>query len=453
MGHASGRPDRGAGGSPMGRVYRETTPAMVARVTAALDERLGRAPQIPQTPDNLCASRDSFSAPGSPTVRSGVFNTASTSADDNIMAAPELGNHGAPVGLRARAASLRLAELTRQLLGLLGRISGLESTYLTLVDFEQQVQQILYARNTGNLQIPEGLHLDWNDTLCRRVLEGGPACTSEVPELYPDSAMARDLRIQSYVTVPVMDPDGGIFGTLCGASGQRVQVSEDVRLVMETLAQMIALQLANDAALQQIAEQAEQLSAANATLQRLASTDALTGLFNRRHVDRELTGICSFARRRGEPVSVVAIDVDHFKTINDSFGHSTGDDVLVGIAEHLRQQTRQEDLIGRLGGDEFILVLAATDQAGARRLAERVRAAISTAPLDTRVGPVTATVSVGVTTGDGSDPQRLLRRADAALYAAKAAGRNVVATNERGNSMAALDGGVPTRADPGPAVR
>lgn len=93
---------------------------------------------------------------------------------------------------------------------------------------------------------------------------------------------------------------------------------------METLAQMIALQLANDAALQQIAEQAEQLSAANATLQRLASTDALTGLCNRRHLDRELSRICSFARRRRIPVSVVAIDVDRFKTVNDTFGTAPG---------------------------------------------------------------------------------------------------------------------------------
>jgi diguanylate cyclase len=315
------------------------------------------------------------------------------------MAGPELGSHGAPVGLRARAASLRPAELTRQLLGLLGRISGLESTYLTLVDVERQVQQVLYARNTGSLQIPEGLLVSWNDTLCRRTREGGPACTSEVAELYPDSDIARDLGIQTSVTVPVMDPDGGLFGTLCGASGRRVQVSEDVRLIMETLAQMIALQLANDAALQQIAEQAEQLSAANATLLRLASTDPLTGLCNRRHLDRELSRIGSFARRRQEPVSVIAMDVDRFPTINDTFGHTAGDAVLVGIAERLRQQTREEDLIGRLGGDEFLLVLAATDRTGAEQLAERVRRALESHPIDTDRGPVLVTASVGVATG------------------------------------------------------
>jgi diguanylate cyclase (GGDEF)-like protein len=130
---------------------------------------------------------------------------------------------------------------------------------------------------------------------------------------------------------------------------------------------------------------------------------------------------------------VVAIDVDHFKTINDSFGHGAGDDVLAGIAEHLRRQCREEDVIGRLGGDEFVLLLASTDRTGAEQLAERVRKAVGVTGIDTGVGPAAVTVSVGVATGDGSDPEQLLRNADAALYAAKAAGRNVVATGSRGD--------------------
>src|SRR5919106_4702615 len=104
------------------------------------------------------------------------------------MAGPDVRRNDASVGLRPRPTSPRLAELTRQLLVVLGRISGLESTYLTFVDLEQQVQQILYARNTGDLEIPEGLQVDWTDTLCRRALDGGPACTSEVPKLYPTAA-------------------------------------------------------------------------------------------------------------------------------------------------------------------------------------------------------------------------------------------------------------------------
>jgi diguanylate cyclase len=368
------------------------------------------------------------------------------------MAGPDVRSNDASVGLRPRPTLPRLAELTRQLLVVLGRISGLESTYLTLVELEQQVQQILYARNTGDLEIPEGLQVDWTDTLCRRALDGGPACTSEVPKLYPDSGAARDLGIQTYITVPVVDSSGELFGTLCGASSRRIEISEDVRVVMETLVQMIALQLAHDAAMQQVAEQAAQLAAANASLEHLASTDPLTGLFNRRHVDRELSRICSFARRRREPVSVVVLDVDHFKTINDTFGHGAGDDVLAGIAEHLRRQTRDEDVIGRLGGDEFVVILAATDRTGAEQLAERVWAAIGTAGIDTGAGPAAVTVSVGVATGDGSDPAELLRNADAALYAAKAAGRNVVATDWCGTGTGTPHQATPPGADAGHSV-
>ena len=134
-------------------------------------------------------------------------------ADHKGMASPDVGSNGASVALRAQPTSPRLAEPTRRLLEVLGRISGLESTYLTLVDVGQQVQHILYARNIGDLEIPEGLQVDWSDTLCRRALEGGPASTSEVPELYPDSGVARDLGIQTYVTFPVMDAGGEVFGT------------------------------------------------------------------------------------------------------------------------------------------------------------------------------------------------------------------------------------------------
>ncbi|MFP5580299.1 MAG: hypothetical protein ACLGIZ_18970, partial [Acidimicrobiia bacterium] len=84
-----------------------------------------------------------------------------------------------------------LEELARRLLELLGRVTGLESTYLTSIDWDGGIQRILFSRNVGSLDIPEGLEVDWSDTLCRRALEGGPACTSDVMGTYPDSAAAR----------------------------------------------------------------------------------------------------------------------------------------------------------------------------------------------------------------------------------------------------------------------
>jgi diguanylate cyclase len=348
------------------------------------------------------------------------------------MSLPERPDDG-PVAVRARQGSPRLEALTRRLLDLVGRVTGLESTYLTVIDAERGVQHVLFARNSGGIEVAEGLEVDWSDALCRRALDHGPTATADVPSDFGDSAVARSLGLRSFVTVPLKGQDGATFGTLCGASGQAVTVSEDAVAVMETLGDMIVLQLGQDAAASQLAAQAEQLGEANATLERLASTDALTGLANRRQLDGELARACSFARRRAEPVAVVSLDVDHFKRINDAYGHGVGDEVLVGIAEHLRALTRGEDVIGRMGGDEFVLLLAATDQAGAERLAERVRAAVADKPIPTRLGPVAATVSVGVATSDGSDPAELLRQADVALYAAKAAGRNAVAADPLGD--------------------
>jgi diguanylate cyclase (GGDEF)-like protein len=109
-------------------------------------------------------------------------------------------------------------------------------------------------------------------------------------------------------------------------------------------------------------------------------------------------------------------------------------------------------VIGRLGGDEFVLILVSTDRIGAEQLAERVRAAIGTPRIDTVAGPVAVTVSVGVATGNGLDPEELLRNADTALYAAKAAGRDAVATDSRGTGSATPDEVAPREADPGHSV-
>ncbi len=99
-----------------------------------------------------------------------------------------------------------LEVLARRLLELLGRITGLESTYLTMVDWGKDLQHILYSLNTGDLVIPEGLQVEWSDTLCRRALDGGPTCTSDVLAIYPDSAAARELGMTTYVTVLAARP-------------------------------------------------------------------------------------------------------------------------------------------------------------------------------------------------------------------------------------------------------
>ncbi len=162
----------------------------------------------------------------------------------------------------------------------------------------------------------------------------------------------------------------------------------------------------------------------SAKLARLATTDMLTGLRNSRHLHEALPVAFSMAARTDRPLSVIMLDVDHFKAYNDSFGHPAGDEVLRRIGSVLRRMIRAHDLAARYGGEEFVILLPATDSEAARVLAERVRTAIARIHLASR--PVTASLGVATSQAGLSDGEALLARADDALYRAKRAGRDCV---------------------------
>jgi two-component system cell cycle response regulator len=162
---------------------------------------------------------------------------------------------------------------------------------------------------------------------------------------------------------------------------------------------------------------------------RLSITDGLTSLWNRRQFDLRVAAEHQRGVRFAEPFSIILLDLDQLKAVNDSLGHQAGDALLIEVAHRLASGVRDVDLVSRFGGDEFGLVLPSTGVAGALRVAEKVRGAIGGAPID--VGgrtPVRATVSVGVASYPEHGPtgRELVRAADAALYRAKAAGGNRV---------------------------
>lgn len=176
-----------------------------------------------------------------------------------------------------------------------------------------------------------------------------------------------------------------------------------------------------------------ELRARNTELGRLARTDLLTGLHSRRHLEERLVEAASYARRHGGGLAIVLVDVDRFRQINEGFGHHIGDEVLRAVANRLRAGKRTEDVCGRWGGEEFLVLLPHTDLSGAAAFAERVRRSVAAGSL-TKAGDaaVNVTVSAGVACGDGADVEGLLRRVDVALSTAKAAGRNrVVADADR----------------------
>lgn len=242
-----------------------------------------------------------------------------------------------------------LESLTRPLLEMLETVTGLESTYLTQIDFEQSAQHILYARNSAALQIPEGGSVDWSDTLCRRALDEGRLYAADVADRWGDSAAARAMGIRTYMSSPVRTSSGSLYGTLCGASAEHKPLVTGSEHLIAFFARLIAEHVEREQLLQQLQQ-------ANNELSRQALSDPLTGLPNRRALMLELHRLFSLLKRTGHPLLISFIDLDGFKAINDTHGHDAGDLLLQTMAQQLAGALRSGDLLARVGGDEFVAV-------------------------------------------------------------------------------------------------
>jgi len=162
----------------------------------------------------------------------------------------------------------------------------------------------------------------------------------------------------------------------------------------------------------------------------MAITDGLTGLYNRRYMESHLGSLLEQAGARGKPLTIMVLDIDFFKSINDTYGHDAGDDVLREFAVRIRKSIRGIDLACRLGGEEFVIVMPETDMAVATIVAERLRRRIASEPFAISQGAqaIDVTISIGIATLDTADDtaSTILKRADQALYRAKRDGRNRV---------------------------
>lgn len=181
-----------------------------------------------------------------------------------------------------------------------------------------------------------------------------------------------------------------------------------------------------------VATNRHQLQAANAQLQQLSSTDRLTGLYNRGHWEESLKAAHARNQRYGNALSLVMFDIDHFKRVNDTYGHQAGDKVIERIAKLVREHVRESDVAGRYGGEEFGVVLSDTDKAGAQVFAERLRKAVEELEVRHNDQSIRFTISLGV--ADLSHPSNshadLIAWADSALYTSKKTGRNRVTVHE-----------------------
>ena len=172
-----------------------------------------------------------------------------------------------------------------------------------------------------------------------------------------------------------------------------------------------------------------ELEEKNRELARLAATDPLTELPNRRSFDHTLERELRGAKRYSDAVSLILLDLDEFKSVNDRFGHGVGDEVLKEIGVRLRDACRAGDQVARIGGEEFALTLTRTDEYGARAAAERTRLLVSETPFATSAGDLAITASLGIASAGGAigfDARDLFKAADEALYQSKGEGRNRV---------------------------
>ncbi len=202
------------------------------------------------------------------------------------------------------------------------------------------------------------------------------------------------------------------LGTLILGAKRRHAFGDPVRPTLEVLASHLAVSLSNARMVQK--------------LETMATTDGLTGLFNKRAMLDSAAQKIAAAARFDRKLAVIMTDIDHFKKVNDTYGHDVGDVVIRGLADILKRQKRATDLVARFGGEEFVALCEQTDEKGAMLLAERIREELGKTNFRTAQGPLTVTCSVGVAIFPeaGKDWEALFKAADEALYVSKRSGRN-----------------------------
>ena len=245
-----------------------------------------------------------------------------------------------------------------------------------------------------------------NSATVRVAVTGKPALVVYGPEGGPAAEQMQAGGFQSAAAAPVR-VHGSLWGVVTLTSKTRTGVNEEMLERLAQFAELVEIAIGN--------------TEARASLELQATTDQLSGLPNRRALEQHLSHEIELAVSRGTSLSAVVLDIDHFKKVNDTFGHLMGDEVLADVAARLRGVARQDEIVARFGGEEFVWLLPGTDGAEALLAAERARNAIEAEPFG-EAGFIT--VSAGVCELRDAGSHSLLACADRALYAAKHAGRN-----------------------------
>ncbi len=277
-----------------------------------------------------------------------------------------------------------------------------------------RVARVLGAEDGRATSVLEGLEFKDDTGLVAsavRLASSLPAKEIDVSKVPVFDSATRLRGLASLKVIPLRTAQKVLGAVVLGARRAGAYGPEAVRQL-----EVVAMQAAESIYRARLFEQTE----------RLATTDGLTGLLNHRTFQGRLDEHVASAERYGKKLSVILCDIDHFKSVNDTYGHPAGDLVLKAVARTLAKEARGTDLVARYGGEEFAVVMPETDAAGALVIAERIRERIAKLALDTDQGRLQVTMSLGVATfpEDGTKKAALVERADACLYHAKRHGRN-----------------------------
>jgi len=304
-------------------------------------------------------------------------------------------------------------EVLGRLLAAVARIARGEAACLLRREHEALTVTAVHGR-AADAAVGRHIDLAVDRTLATLVSSAQPALgttTTGQPAPQPAPLPAVLAGVQSWIAVPLATRDQTVGILLAGSAAADAYTEADLQVAAALAGQgMVAYE--NACLFDQVRQ--------------LAAMDGLTGLYNRRHFFELAARTFAAARPRERPVAAIMVDIDHFKQINDNHGHLVGDQVIREIARRLRSTVRDDDLLGRYGGEEFTLIpRPGTDVA---QLAERLRTAIVDEPITTGSGPLHATISIGIAhlLPDDHDLDSWLARADAALYQAKQQGRDRV---------------------------
>lgn len=243
------------------------------------------------------------------------------------------------------------------------------------------------------------------------------------PRFSDNPFVTKDPHITFYAGCPVRDPSGYKIGTLCVVDTKPRSINNDEKQNLRDLASMIETELRASHLMKTQGRLVSELDNAN----RRALTDPLTRLWNRDGMSELIKREWALMQRRQKEIVAIMVDIDHFKKINDRYGHAAGDDVLRSVSKTLLAELRAEDILGRIGGEEFLIILSGCDKASAMDTAERLRMAVEKTPAKLPFGEIKATISLGVAVAVPNKTDTagwLIKSADEALYHAKTAGRN-----------------------------